>query len=641
MMRSSQGQASEVNMSNYGRLRAAVSFFLLILTFFGFCCVSQYFRIKVSKALLAKGGSYDVIVVGTDPEGIAAAVSSARNGMSTLLIDKRDRLGGLWTLGGLNVIDMNRASRVGLVTRGIFKEFYNANGGMDSFELDRAESIFNDMVDREAKLVVKLDTEVEGIVMNGNVITGIIISEGGKRQQINAKRTIDATQDADIAAWAGVPYYIGMEDINCPKDHQPLTLIFKLGNVNWERLQARSSSNDSGLIGIDEDSAWGFYGIMQRYDHISQNIGMRGLNIGRDGNGYALINSLQILGVDPLDDAAKRWARQKAVRELPPLTRFISDHIPGFGNVYLIGAMPELYVRESRHIVGQYRLTANDVIENRDFPDKIALGAYPVDIQRTSVYSTGIIIGNPIVYSIPIRCIVPLRVENLLVVGRSASYSSLAHGSARTVPVGMAVGQAAGVACRYSIHRNIPFYKIYSNPVIHDIQDTLRKQGALLIKLNYGYPCRNHWALGSIRFLRNIGVVAGGYNNDYGLRKRISSLRLINMTIESEKRCFIKRNGIQPDIMQLTSINGRQAAQLLLYLAGQNYRVSDPISWAAQLGILSMSTAQRVARRTEFNRAVWFTMLTDFIHYRRKNGEEMQRIGPHITPFTAPHKYGL
>ena len=107
-----------------------------------------------------------------------------------------------------------------------------------------------------------------------------------------------------------------------------------------------------------------------------------------------LINSMVIFGVNPLDKRAKQQAMENAREELPELARFISTHLPGFEHSKLIGAMPELYTRESRHIVGLYRLSVNDLLENRDFPDKIAMGSYPLDIQRTSVDNLGFVLGK-------------------------------------------------------------------------------------------------------------------------------------------------------------------------------------------------------------------------------------------------------
>ncbi len=151
---------------------------------------------------------------------------------------------------------------------------------------------------------------------------------------------------------------------------------------------------------------------------------------------------------------------------------------PEFKDVDLADTAPELYVRESRHIQGEYRLSIIDVLESRDQWDRIGFGSYPVDIQRTSPADNGAVVTQPDKYAIPFRSIVPKQVDGLLVVGRSASYDTLPHGSARVIPTGMAEGEAAGAAARLAIDKQLSFRELSSNKeLIANLQDQLNKQG--------------------------------------------------------------------------------------------------------------------------------------------------------------------
>lgn len=603
----------------------------------------EYMGVFVNKWELSMIGKYDVIVVGSDPEGVAAAVSSARNGMRTLLIDSRPKIGGLWTLGGLNFLDMNRDPQRKLLTKGIFEEFYDGinrfspvGNKLESFDIEIAERVLQRMVDREPNLVVKLNTPVECAEMRGNTIVGVVVRENGQRNILRAQRVIDATQDADIAASAGVPYYVGMEDFNMPDDCQPMTLIFQMSNIEWPKLahalETRAQeSSDKLEFGVSGRCAWGFREVMQSYKSQHPNIWIRGLNIGRVSGNRVLINSMVIFGVNPLDKNAKRRVMQDARHELPGLARFISTHLPGFEHAKLVGAMPELYTRESRHIVGLYRLGVNDLLENRDFPDKIAMGSYPLDIQRTSVHNLGFVLGKPKAYTVPFRCLVPLKIENLLVVGRSASYDSLAHSSARVVPVGVATGQAAGVACYYSIRYRMPFRAMPWSPEMSLIQETLRQQGACLEDVRYPPLCQGHWALDSVRFLRGTGVLAGGYTNDYGLDNTVSSKRIINLTVKAEQRLFVWRARVPKDKMKLDAVTKDQAGALMLSLAGYDYRgIKHPIDILARMGIIRQSTADSVMAMPTFTNASLYVMLRDFINYRKNVAIKTVPLGPRI-----------
>ena len=119
--------------------------------------------------------------------------------------------------------------------------------------------------------------------------------------------------------------------------------------------------------------------------------------------------------------------------------------------------------------------------KNRDHWDRIAHGSYPVDIQPTAPDNLGNVIGKPAIYSIPFRCLVPLQVENLLVVGRSASYDSLPHGSARVIPVGMATGGGGRRCCSLFSGKEHGFRELSKDETgIKAVQERLIAQGAYL-----------------------------------------------------------------------------------------------------------------------------------------------------------------
>src|SRR5690606_667878 len=141
-----------------------------------------------------------------DPEGVMAAVSAARNGLKTLLVDGRDReiLGGLFTIGWLNSLDMNRApdSQKDYLNKGLFKEWYDQIE-VDSFDVTTAAVAFNKMVSAESNIDLVLKTTAIEPLMEGSKIAGVkFVDEAGAERSIAAAAVIDATQDADIAAAA-------------------------------------------------------------------------------------------------------------------------------------------------------------------------------------------------------------------------------------------------------------------------------------------------------------------------------------------------------------------------------------------------------------------------------------------------------
>lgn len=491
---------------------------------------------NVAEQPVEDGVDYDVIVVGGDPEGVCAAVSSARNGLKTLLIEDDEALGGLMTLGKLNFIDICESRDGSILTQGLFMEFYDAVGGT-AFDVETAKQFFYDWVVNEENATLKLNTEFVKPVMDGDAIVGVVVEENGEQATYTASRVIDATVDADVAAAAGAPYTIAGEDIGEKERHMGVTLVFELSGVNWDKVVDYLENDDNAGTGATEKTAWGYTREGYAYEPKDDLMRLRGFNVARQDNGNVLVNALIIFGVDAMSEESKAEGIARAQKELEYIVPYVRENFIGFANVELEGTASQLYIRESRHIIGEYQLTIDDVLENRDQWDKIAIVAYPADIQPTAGQTYGTVIGSPDRYAIPFRSIVPLDVENMLVIGRSASYTSLAAGSARVIPVGMAEGEAAGVASAYSLNNAISFRDMSADEAaIADIQKTLKKQGAYLDDFTVHETFMNHWAYPGVKVIRSLGLLDGGYSNDYRLEEPMGKWRLQNMINNSLKK---------------------------------------------------------------------------------------------------------
>lgn len=495
---------------------------------------------------------YDVVVVGTDPEGIAGAVSAARNGLKTLLIDGRDRelLGGLMTLGWLNSLDNNYnkdnhdwlAAKPEVLNKGIFQEFYDAIEGT-SFDVVTAANVFNRMVKAEKNIDLVLKAKsIRPVLEEGTEgrqrVTGIdVVYENGESHRIRSKAVIDATQDGDIYAAAGVPYSYGMEDLGDPDARMAVTIVFRLKNADerfWSQVRKKLEGDGDPNTGADLYSAWGYGDIKHYKAKNPDRAKMRGLNIGRQNDGTILINSLQLFGVDPTDPASVEEAYRIAEDELPHIVAFIKEKHPEFEPLELADEplAPELYVRETRHMYGLYRLTIIDLLENRDHWDRVAFGSYRVDIQSTGPNDYGLEVMSPHKYAVPFRSLVPINVEGLLVVGRSASYDSLAHGSARVIPVGMAAAQSAGAAVKVALDAGVTFHEMAeSRELISRMQELVNSQGMELHpyepkqESHHSHPYYS--GLKAAVYL-GIGYARIGATNDFMLDELTNEQRWVN-----------------------------------------------------------------------------------------------------------------
>lgn len=564
---------------------------------------------------------YDLIVAGSDPEGVAAAVSGARNGLKTLLVDTRPELGGLMTRGWLNSIDMNYGKDKEVLNKGIFWEFYKRMEG-DSFDPATAARAFNYLVNKEKNLEVLLNViEMKPVLENKSKVIGVkVVLPGGETREIRSRRLIDATQDADLAVAAGVPFTVGFSDCGRPGEFVAATLVFRLKGVDeldWWKLRLALKRSKEPHSGANHLSAWGFLKTMKEYRPLNGRCAVRGLNIGRVKDGRVLINTLQIYGVNPLDPRSREEARLLAEEEIPLIAEYIKQHIPGMSSAVLDGTAPELYIRQSRQMQGLYRLSVNDVLENRDFKDRIALGSYPVDIQATGPHFKGDIIGRPQQYAIPFRSIVPGKIENLLVVGRSASFDALAEGSARVIPVGMAAGQAAGAAAALSIERGLSFQEMSAAPgIVAELQSRLNAQGMELHSFNASIPWADHWAYPGLRFMRHWGMASGGYTNNYRLDQEMTVESFVNglSWIASFTGAGVKPEKLEyPRGQKLTL---ETVAKLICAYWGMDLSSSQAYRYLAQKGFWEPVVLEHVRREGKVSRGAGYMVIRQFAGWK-------------------------
>lgn len=570
--------------------------------------------------------AYDVIVVGTDPEGIMAAISAARNGLRVLLVEHRDRdaFGGLMTLGWLNSLDLNKSpttyrfwNKPVFLNGGLFQEWFNGIGGT-SFDVNRAANLFRSMVMAEPNIDVLMHVRDMAPVKSGSTVSGLrIVDHDGVEWNVAAKAVIDATQDADVAAAAGAPYTIGREDLGEPNVRMAVTLVIKLSGVTdkrWKTLQHHKNT------GFDDRSIWGYQEAREYVSSRPDRVKIRSLNMGRQDGDTLLINSMQIYGVDPLDPASVEEGMRIGEAEAPRIVEYLKTRFAEFRDLEFAGTAPELYVRESRHMLGEYRLTMADLMENRDHWDAIAYGAYEVDIQSVNALSAGAIMMKPRQYGVPFRCLVPLKIDGLLVVGRSSSFDSLPHGSARVIPLGMATGEAAGTAVRLAMDRGITLRELsQSKADIAELRRRLKKQGMDLRMRSFETPAYlKHKSYSGLLAAASLSLTIGGYTNDgWALDKPSNPKRFTNI-VRTVRKIYpalqsAGSNGeaIKQDVGQKLSL--KQAAEIIAVAAGIQGEREDPIRLLLDRGWLAEETVKGFANPDSLTNGDTYMLIRDLV----------------------------
>ncbi|NOZ23156.1 MAG: FAD-dependent oxidoreductase [Planctomycetes bacterium] len=401
----------------------------------------------------------DVVVVGGGLAGTAAAVAAAREGAKVLLIERAGCLGGMATSGlvppALNVT----------ITEGIERELIDRVGKLGGKTQNHNPEIIKqalyNMV-HEAGVKLMLYTLATDAVVEGDTIKGVIIENKGGTQAVMGKVVIDATGDGDIAARAGAPYEIGR---GRDAETQSVTLMFLLGNVDTRRMRAK-----------DVDIRELFRDARRKKEFTSRFAsGVCGGVAVSGKHGVYIVNSINVPLVDGLKATDLTYAQVQCQRDILGLLEFFRKRVPGCEEAYVVRTAAWIGVRETRRIMGEYVLTGEDVLMHKSFPDAIARGFYPVDIHVPD--GTGDAVGmRPMAgYEIPYRCLVPKKIDNLLLAGRCISCDHIAHGSVRVQGTTLALGEAAGYAAALAVKEGTTPRKLDPKQV----QAALRAHNAL------------------------------------------------------------------------------------------------------------------------------------------------------------------
>ena len=430
--------------------------------------------------------SVPVYVVGATPAGVAAAVSAARIGEPVLLTESRPYPGGDLTGPMLNMFDMDFGPGGLQLAQGVFMDVYRRLGM--TFDVEYAKRVFREELHQEPLITVQYHERPFAITLDGERVKEIMVENTVTHAQeiVCAKRIVDATDDADIAAMAGVPYAIGRETSGIDRSMMSATLVFELGGVNWRQVVGYVTGlrghQRMHAAGSYHGNVWGYAALMAGYHPARPDVAIYDLNLGLQDNGAVLVNGLLLFGVDGTDPASVRRAMADGKAELDPLVEYLREMAPGFDHAYLIKPADYLYIRETRHIRGLYTLGLQDLVTSRVFWDAIGVASYPIDLHPYRPGEFSPFAARRYLYTIPLRALIPYGVSNMLIASRSISATYEAAGSARIVPTTMEEGQAAGAAAVISILNKVSVPQMANAPdLVHALQAALSDQGAYLL----------------------------------------------------------------------------------------------------------------------------------------------------------------
>lgn len=404
----------------------------------------------------------DVLVVGGGPAGHAASVAAARSGADTVLLERYGYFGGMCTGGLVTMIHSLSDGTNTRVIAGLCQEWFDrlaALGGIDApapeevgsadpavlarypgiyfrcegkllysarVDSELLKCALNDMI-RESGVHAYLHALVTDVIMEGRRVKGVVFESKSGRQAVLADAVIDASGDGDVMARAGVSFEDSLQARN--RLANP-ALCFEFGNVDWEKADAFRAENP------EEHDA-----LMKRLDALG---GFRMYFKTTRNRDTVCHFNMFLTGYDPLRVEDLTRLEMETRSRMLTTYRFFRENMPGFARCFILITAPQVGVRGSRRLLGEYRLTEQDALDGRVFPDTIA--EFP-PLRGTSP-------ERPHVF-IPLRALQPKETENLLVAGRTFASDEVVNEHFNTISHCITMGQAAGTACAMAVREGI------------------------------------------------------------------------------------------------------------------------------------------------------------------------------------------
>ena len=394
----------------------------------------------------------DVLVVGAGPAGVCAAISAARMGADTMLIEQQGAVGGIATVGLMSHWTGRSGSKLYheiLQRSAALNEGKHKDKVTITIDPEKLKQLFLTMLD-EAGAKLQLYTFASDVIMEDDRVMGVICESKSGREAIMAKVVIDASGDGDAAAKSGAAYTLGREQDG---KMQPATIMFKVGGVDTERAVFLGSFESTYETPRGELQALAREHIPFPAGHV--------LLYESTLPGVVTCNMTNAIDIDGTKAADLTRAEIVCRSQMDEIVRFLREFVPGYENCFIISSASLIGIRETRHFKGVTQITEDDILASRQFDDWVVRDAsFNFDVHNITgagLDETGAQKEFPEIdgYTIPYGCLVPEKIDGLLLSGRNISGTHMAHSNFRVMPICAGIGEAGGIAAAISVKEGI------------------------------------------------------------------------------------------------------------------------------------------------------------------------------------------
>ncbi|TQR42701.1 FAD-dependent oxidoreductase [Paenibacillus popilliae] len=403
---------------------------------------------------------YDIVVIGSEIQGILLAKAAHDHGLNVLILDPRSKPGGELIEGEMWFLDEPFDKHGHSLVQGSIKPLFD---GYDKGTIRKPvefENYYEHLIQgiplRSSIAIQSVQFELEKKEKSIHSLT--YTATDGKIYTVQSKYWVENTDFSALTSKLDEKRIPGMESLYDGKNNKPdymaATLMLKFKHVNWSMLhQAVLASYPlQNLIKkygpntyVDGSEATGFSNIMRTYKPHDNGLMLRGMNTVYQRNGEAIMNALLVYNVDPANPASVQAALYRAKTEAPYILNFLRQHIWGFSKAELNGFPDYLYIRDYNRFETKYVLNEHDILNGNMFWDNVSIGGYSLDLQGTTRIREGIGFGQPDRYGIPLRSFLLKSYDNVIVAGKNIGATIKAYGSARIMPNTALAAEAIGI----------------------------------------------------------------------------------------------------------------------------------------------------------------------------------------------------
>lgn len=454
---------SQTRRSFISRLTAAAAMTGISLT----GCTTSSFGRKSNMRTRETLAETDVLVVGGGTAGIGAAMGAIQQGAKTFLIENCGFFGGVGTWGmGMQLNQMRpKGLPRGIVHETLIEKLMTLGSQAGKFglaaKMDGNNALLCNVEYLKVAILDMLDwagctylvhTQAVDAVVENNRVSGVVVATKRGPMNIRARVVIDCTGDADVAFFAGAETQIATGELS------PSTLCYNTANVSPEDIKKGSEEFVKNFEKAKKEfplitTPHSIHPVGNSHFHYTNHGGTR------DHGEFDVTDPFKFTEAECL-------SRRQVLQNVEALRKYAGE---GLKEIELVGAGPQIGVRESRRLLGEYILTEENALEGTRFDDAVAWRSGNLDIGQVRW-------SRMMIHDVPYRALLPVSVDGLLVAGRCISVTHVGASAGKSMGNCMATGHAAGIAAAMAAKQGIQPREVK----VAQIQDALKKDGVNL-----------------------------------------------------------------------------------------------------------------------------------------------------------------